>query len=350
MFTLHSFQNRSVLHYPHHIDNDAKLLVYGDVHGNVMVLIYILMMMDVISLERRYYLKLLKIYQIHPEYLSTRQIEQWQDLMNKIIFKKNKITILLLGDILADRGMNDYFTLLLIAQCQTNGISFKITLSNHDLVFINIVERKLDWNVTWMPKAYIKSVYNMHQLCMNQPAINEALQSLYQQFYAPCLQLLSIENINHQCYIFSHAPIDLNIIQYASDLLGVSYQDNTQELLANTINLINTEIHEYATSQMLHSCFDFNKMAQLANHHPVDEDNALEAFVWNRHYGCLNRTPFHQDFDLYFAHGHDHLGPLQHHVLYLDTDFGKGDLTHAAECRILSKDDEAMVIDPEVPD
>jgi hypothetical protein len=120
----------------------------GDLHGNALKLIYTLIEEGVLELSEEeqessahIYIKLRDIYNKPINELRVDDLAKFQDIINKAKVNKNK-AVTLIGDELADRGNNDYFTLLVLQKLKEEQVNIEIMLSNHSVEFIRDYENK----------------------------------------------------------------------------------------------------------------------------------------------------------------------------------------------------------------
>ena len=97
----------------YHFDKGAQISI-GDLHGNALKLIWFLLKHNVIgNISEQEYNRFVKLYEKDPKEVNKNDI-QWFNLFIKKIKVNQGGTIRLLGDELADRGSNDYFTLKIL--------------------------------------------------------------------------------------------------------------------------------------------------------------------------------------------------------------------------------------------
>lgn len=112
----------------------------------------------VLELDEARYKRLRDIYKANFEKLSDEQapnnIADFQQIITDARVNKNR-PITLIGDELADRGNNDYFTLLVLKKLHNSSVNLDVILSNHSAEFIRDYERKefTGANNLWMGQA-----------------------------------------------------------------------------------------------------------------------------------------------------------------------------------------------------
>ena len=147
---------------------DCELTI-GDLHSNAILFLYFLQQHKIISLTDKQYKDL-----VH-HYVSLEQAQEKQMPSEQVIFKTQKVAeiieslpvinkprLRLIGDEMADRGVNDLFILLILKKLYENEVPYKILLSNHGLCFISLC---LGWikqtkQVNWMMKPEMMTSFN----------------------------------------------------------------------------------------------------------------------------------------------------------------------------------------------
>lgn len=122
--------------YPREINSypPGVEITIGDLHGNALKLLYFLIRNDVIKIDKEDYKLFVTIYQKNPNELTTKDLSFFQIIVNSAeINTQHKIRFL--GDDLCDRGMNDYYTLVIYKKLDQANVPFEVILSNHGNFF-----------------------------------------------------------------------------------------------------------------------------------------------------------------------------------------------------------------------
>ena len=125
--------------YPADIKNQ---LTIGDLHGNALKLIYFLVRQNVLVIEPENYAEIVVIYKKNE--LRKIDLERFNSILTNIIVQAVG-TVRLIGDEVADRGTNDYFTLKLLNMLQSKGVPVEVLISNHGVEFVEACEKKSDF-------------------------------------------------------------------------------------------------------------------------------------------------------------------------------------------------------------
>src|SRR3990167_9276316 len=93
-------------------------LTIGDLHGNALKLTYFLIRHQILDVDEKNYRDLVKIYDKKPDDLTAKDLEKFNAILENSRVNPGMGTIRLIGDVLADRGSNDYFTLEILGKLQ----------------------------------------------------------------------------------------------------------------------------------------------------------------------------------------------------------------------------------------
>ncbi|MFL9989656.1 hypothetical protein, partial [Paraburkholderia sediminicola] len=126
---------------PHDELRHMRKIAFGDMHGNTLMALEFLIQADVLQLpEPRGQLlwDVIKIVITTGKVKTERVAAEFPKLLSQLVVNPSRkdAGIILIGDLLADRGQNDFLMLTLFSFLNENRIDFKIILSNHDLDFI----------------------------------------------------------------------------------------------------------------------------------------------------------------------------------------------------------------------
>lgn len=104
-------------------------------HANANKLLLLLVAFDFCKLE--HVRLLLNLYR-NVTGRTASNLHEYECQINKLRFENSdNLSIRFIGDLLADRGKNDFFILLIIKKLVDSGINIRILLSNHDIGFIS---------------------------------------------------------------------------------------------------------------------------------------------------------------------------------------------------------------------
>lgn len=321
----------------------------GDLHGNSMKLLFMLIREGIATnILPANYQKLVDIYLTKVDELTHEHIALFNLIVENIEFEKK--SVLLIGDESGDRGSNDYFTLKILFEMQKQAVPFKILLSNHGFEFFQaclnilginkfgiVLIRPDDWKpgdpIFQFKSSVLKdnivvSLTNLNNLVKRQIIKAEDVLSMAEQAYLPNLNVISysLAEDYKEITIYSHAPVDLDIIGKLASQFQVKYQDSTSMELAKTIDAINTQfIAKSLTKNFLIYYFPWLAMIEGYTTARTMADlsaNPLVFTMWNRRYDLLKRPDQQNNYKLSYVHGHDDKDPLNHsgYVFNLDVD------------------------------
>lgn len=313
-------------------DNKGEYTI-GDLHGNAIKLLYFLIKQNVVkNINGNDYNKLIGIYKKPVANIEKNDLNLFKKILKNIKCTKNKNSIVrLVGDELADRGSNDYFTLKILQKLHEQGIRLEILISNHSAEFIKAyklqqVNPRNKFSSRYLEARFITSMINLQILIDKKLVDKKEVFAIYQTVYKPNLKLisytLSSKNGKEEIVLYTHAPAGLNSIQSITSEFDIPYKDGKLTELTETIDSINTEFQkEYV---------QIDEIRQL-----LKVENTISKFVWNRNYQKLVRPEQKFAYKLSFVHGHDSSEFSQNNIYNLDTDLGKCEKCNKGEYSVL---------------
>ncbi len=308
----------------------------GDMHGNAMKLIYILIKEGILRISEDQFKTLWQIYETPRRHLTAQQIERFKAILSEGEYTK-VCALRLIGDLLADRGRNDWFTLQVLQAMQEHEIDFEIDISNHDMGFI-------DYMCGQRPHHSPRDSLNGLQYLVISSDIRqvnkEAVKDLYERVYLKHLKALSYHfdpDGNPPITIFTHAPVGLETVAGVARELAVTFDESTPTLLAASIDRINAEFTERMQR------YDFMVLGLLNN-----PRSHLHSLIWNRAGDAalmsgrmikprrfeilvkkLRLQPENKSYSVTFVHGHDGVyKPKEPNRVNIDSKLGMGERRH----------------------
>lgn len=274
----------TILNYPtqKQLLKPGESLTVGDLHGNALKLLWILAYHDLIQISEKDYNDFARIYQKEtfatfrgpnprPEDLNAANINEFNEIVGRITSKNSQVFLRLIGDVLCDRGQNDYFTAILLDQINKIGIESEVLFSNHDAEFLRslaqydkeVSEGKIQPGAqTFAEKVRIYGIsYNQAWSSgfladnLKNGVIDEAnfqkFEQAIRQQYLNQLKLVSYELSadGKEIIIYTHAPCGIAVLKSAAEKLGVEFKDGNAREIAESIDRINAEFKLYATGQ-----------------------------------------------------------------------------------------------------
>jgi hypothetical protein len=251
----------------------SRTYTVGDLHGNTMKLIYFLVLHGAITLSGEQYNELYTLYEainaddyVNPD-ASRERFERFAAILNEADFHNADHLFRLIGDTLADRGANDYLTLLVLQQMQESDIAYEINLSNHDLEYLAKAEGTSNPGtaaVLVQPDPTGSFTHSMHAMwtCVKQGIlVKDEIERLHLAVVAPHLRLFSHDQTeSRQLVIYAHAPVLIQAIFYAAKQLEIIprrtliknlMRDATVEQLRRLIDSINVHVAKLAKAGRL---------------------------------------------------------------------------------------------------
>lgn len=317
--------------YPRCEDNVnslGKKVAIGDLHGNALKLLYFLVEQRVVKISEQDFNDFVRIYLIAENVYNVKfeHIDSFLSILSNIsVFPINKI--LLIGDVVCDRGANDFFTLKFLEKIIIDGVNVEILISNHDVDFIEICEKDKTFDCFRLQPIHAMSMQDLEILIKNKLIERKEILSIFENYYKNCLKPISyqLHSENNEIMIYSHAAIDLTIIKAMADKVSVQYKDESPQALAGSIDAINLEFEkQYITKKVIHTLFDPKEMWKGYENDQINGEEFPYVFaIWNRNYSELKRPKLHNGYDVYYCHGHDLGEKSTNNIINLDSMLGK---------------------------
>jgi hypothetical protein len=269
--------------YPIKNDNEkltpGKILTVGDMHGNALKFIYILIRHQILDISEEKYNELIKIYNTPVPKRSEQESDPTFEA-RVIEYKKNMATfdgiigdafnkidpakvgqLRLIGDIISDRGKSDYFTLK-IFECigkKSPSVIKEILLGNHDydalihIYNLNHPDKKINpWFDEKEHAPFKQSFLNLIELIELKLVSLEWVTNTINTHFKPLLKLISYareesQNKDKWLSLYAHAPtkILLHLKEAISHFkIKPTLSDNKLNNLINDIDAINKILTE----------------------------------------------------------------------------------------------------------
>ncbi len=357
-----------------HLGVPGSQITIGDLHGNAMKLLFMLIKHGIAThINEADYETLVRIYQItetkfrpgigfdfSKNKLKEIDLLRFNRILAKIEFK-NTSTLRLIGDEMADRGSNDYFTLKILEKLKEHQVPVEILLSNHSVEFIEAYETQTDFKPPRLSREHAVSMFNLQNLLDQGLVSRGEILALVNKAYKPALRAISysINEDKTEIFIYSHAGIGLNTIKSLAKKLNVVFNDKSASELAQTIDRINTVFQEYVQTNTIYGLYHPDVLRQGYFGRSISEEaRPLEFIMWNRDYSgiCNARPEQWNGYQLNFVHGHDQKEATRENIYNLDNGLGKFDehegrytvlYTHGLpQPEALARIDEEPVLEP----
>lgn len=310
----------------------------GDLHGNAIKFLYILISHGFLEMEEAAYLRAFIFYQsLDADFFPPKLPQVFEKILNGLTVN-NLCRLILCGDETGDRGKCDLPTLQVMDLLTYSGINFDILFSNHGFELICAYETSENFFPTYMPPSVTGSLIALDQLIKQGQVTREEILALIDRAYKPHLRALfySLDPERGAITFLGHAAIEVKHISYLAKKLGVVFQDEHPLALAETIERINAIFtQEYVNKNRVHTLIDPQRIRSGltidAKLHP------FEYLMWNRNYEGMRREEVHRGYPVFYGHGHDPDGITNEHIFNLDNEFGKfsDELADSVEHRVL---------------
>lgn len=251
---------------------DNEQVTIGDLHGNALKLIWFLKKYGYIDITRTQ-------YNLFRQFYAEGKVEEFVELVGKLAFtpeSKNHL-LRLIGDVLADRGENDWMTLAILKKMDDEGVPFEIDFSNHDMEFSRAVGRKgFLYDLNELHDEY-SSVTRMKKFMdekkgkFNHELLNEMIDAVYSSDHFKLISY-AIDEGKSSIEIFTHAPYDFHFMEALATFLKVSFEYDTLLNLKKSIDGINQAFSNYIKSNELEN----KALADKVLEDKASEDKASE--------------------------------------------------------------------------
>ncbi|USQ13403.1 hypothetical protein J2N86_12025 [Legionella lytica] len=260
-------------------------------------------------------------------------VKEFHQFLGQIEVRDKNAIVRLIGDELADRGSNDYFTLRFLELLSDNGVKVNITISNHSNEFVTAYENlfknqglKAKNDVTDPDKLSFLGL----KVLVEEGVVEESdITEIVERVYKPSLKVIDYTLSEDGINLFTHAPVRFEIIQHVANSLGVVYDDSTKEALAATIDKINVKFSQAVAENRINELCDTSNIGRLENLTPEEmAASPLVNVIWNRWSAAADtddaRPSEKNGYKIGYNHGHDPYQSKYAHVNNLDTSCGKG--------------------------
>jgi len=382
--TIDSRQDNNVYEYPRHQFEPKQSITLGDVHGNVIKLLHFLISYSIVDFNedpQQHYAEMVRLYeemgQIDVAELRDRQrvisqikgyanksgsiseqeqaelaslnsqlteldeelqeqtekmsknIAEFNSLLAKLSVKNAGVLVHLIGDEMADRGSNDYYTLKMLRFLRENQVELSIKLSNHSNEFILFYEQLANPEAAaqnpFVNPRQVPSVIRLQHLIECQLVSEQEFSELV-DVYKPCLKVLDYHLDEKGITLFSHAPIAYAAIPQMANNSGVVFDDSSKEALALSIDKINHKVAELVKENRLFEMFGSMEI-NADNRYQVLAKYPLSYIAWTRWDNTQEEKALRPNtingYQVQFVHGHDKFISDKSHINNLDTVSGK---------------------------
>lgn len=309
-----------------HNGTEGTEITIGDLHGNAIKLMFMLVKHGIATnISKEDYNRLVEIYRTPTKDLTKELLGEFNEVLAKIKFNSDS-TIRLIGDELADRGNNDYFTLKILEKLNEHKVPVEIIVSNHSIEFIEACEKQDDFHAPMLSQGgHAPSMEKLQILVETGIVTREEILEIAKKAYKPTLRAISysLSEDNKEITIYSHAGIGLNTIKSLAQKLNVEFKDTTAEDLARTIDNINEQFQTHVQNNTVNTLYTREKMYSGYSGYSDLSDAPVEFIMWNRLYHHIDRPAVHSGYNVNFVHGHDSSDPTKDNIYNLDNSLGK---------------------------
>lgn len=222
-------------------------VTFGDMHGNTMKLIWVLIKSGVIEMLPQVFNTLWEIYLksgIHSFSLTSIDIINFTNILANAKFN-GKLKIRFLGDMFSDRGFNDYLTLIVLNTLNDKKINYEILISNHDWILLRDYESSpTTWANSFNDEGQNDSKLGLALTINKNIVSHDEIKKMIKAYIIDHTQLLAAATtIDNMIIIFMHAPNGGEIVEKIANTLSLLhlFDDSSAKDLKFSIDNINKE-------------------------------------------------------------------------------------------------------------
>lgn len=333
-----------------HKGNAEIQVTIGDLHGNAMKLMFMLVKHGIATqINDTNYERLVAIYITAKEDLTKKHLDEFNQILSTIEFSNNSL-VRLIGDELADRGSNDYYTLKILEKLNQHKVPVEIIVSNHSIEFIEACEKQNNFHAPMLRNGHARSMEQLQDLVDKGIVARQEILTIAKNSYKPTLRAISysLSQEKQEITIYSHAGIGLGTIKSLAQKLQVEYKDNTASELAQTIDNINVMFQIHVQTNRVNTLYTRDKMEEgYGGDSSLVDETPLEFIMWNRNYTDIHRPASYFKYRVNFVHGHDDADKTVNNIYNLDNNLGKFDSNEGTYTVLYSKGEMVLAIRPE---
>lgn len=316
----------------------SSLVTIGDLHGNSLKLLYLLLKLGIVfwpdNEEKKpgeLYQDFYRAYHITPP--TKESLKTLKDLITKLHISdaEHRPHLRFLGDELADRGLNDLISLWIFDTLHQHGVQYDCCYSNHTHEFLGNYVRVLINQGSYSELNAAFQSFSWLYYCITANLIEKNVVIDLVENHKTHLRLMTYGLENTGIFQYTHAPTSYTIDQFLAQKLQLFYIANRPEFRAWSIEKINHAFGVLLSKNQNLTLFNREIIISLNNHNVLKEhEHPFEHIIWNRTYkDFLMRPPTHREYgyEQGSVHGHDLLDPdsNQNDIVCLDNLFGKVD-------------------------
>ncbi|MCF6808415.1 hypothetical protein L3V79_08455 [Thiotrichales bacterium 19S9-12] len=287
----------------------------GDVHACTPKILCFLKKSKYIDFDDKFYSELENAY-------HNNQVDDFKALCDQLKFNAptEAPKLCFIGDVLADRGINDAMTLHIIGLMEKNNIKFDTIYSNHDAEFIRNAEHILNDEYDKIKiienfnenTPFAKSFHNFIKYLKENPGKKDEIKEQI-RIYLKHLKLTTLEKTQLGKILATHAPLNDEIVkEYFRKSMKIDDSKKTSATLSldDITHSLNMEFKDLIQENQFDYLYrQYNK------------------FVWNRdtkaQFDLSKSLGFLEDFILHI-HGHHENELLYEQSVNLNNLNGKG--------------------------
>lgn len=342
---------------------DAKLVI-GDIHGNAIKLLYILIAAGVIDMKSEDYQRCVDLYYDHKHKDSAESAKEFNECLSKVRINPDAPDIHFLGDIVVDRGRNDQYTKEIFMQIfnQPNGPQEWHNQADHDVElgyhynaatqsFYAVGRGQNRQTHAYEPLDFKfnpqtgNSFHQFIQLAEQTPALQSNADEFFRYYIKRQRLVDTIEDQDGNLSLCTHAPIGQETLRALGELYGLDYPEFDEkgdvkqyhQDLKKFIDAVNECYLWHEASGDFYQQLEVEMRTRPAElqmtNNGIPVTHPLARLLWNRAtnfgkpVGDKLIEPFPKSAGIQFIFGHDGNGKVPEQLkdshLCLDDEMGK---------------------------
>ncbi len=283
--------------YPPHINNhdvDEEIII-GDLHANTIKLIHFLIEQGVLIVSEQQFAGLVQAYKDLLDATADKSaaLLRFETILSVCRIKNPCCAVRLMGDEVGDRGAHDKLNFKLFNLLKDANVRLHIMASNHGVnAYIAYEKRQKFTDV--IGGGASRSLQALGDYVGEDNSKRREVDQLIQPVLTTMMQCIDYRLSPDGKFItvFTHAPIDLDIVREMAISLGITYDDSSIIALAMTIEFIKHVTSQLITKKKFHTLFP--PLTDLLNENfftkqGMGRDYPFWYAIWNRNETELER-------------------------------------------------------------
>lgn len=261
---------------------DFNEIAFGDMNGNSIMFLHQLVQTGMADIKQGKEADWDKLV----DDIKKGNIDGFRERLENVLELNNKDKkLVLLGDLLADRTYNDWFTLSILDYLHTAGQNFSVCFSNHDACFLEFYLANKDKSDQ---EQYISDRTQglQHTVSPNHSLISLRDQLNHNPSHRPQFKAMTENYLTHlvivdssldQRSLYSHGTITAEMMRDMLKMAGLEEKEFSEMALQERINFVNSHFR----SQAFTSLESFQQLMRIPEKNDDSDRNPFHAVIWS---------------------------------------------------------------------